>query len=136
MQHPLASSKQRMVLRFETLTAARDRKFEYSSLQRRVCKPSVPQRPEPINAAGIFTERGVGRPSWTLAWRHTGLFRWRLEYPELKRAAWGLSGGRPGGRDAFRFGNGVEPFTRGNGRLRPGGTVEIITPGAGGYGPP
>ena len=41
---------------------------------------------------------------------------------------------KPGGRGAFRFGGGVEPFVNGN--LRAGQTVEIITPGAGGYGSP
>jgi len=49
---------------------------------------------------------------------------------------WGLEGGHPGGCGAFRFGNAVEPFVNGAGRLRAGETVEIITPGAGGYGPP
>jgi N-methylhydantoinase B len=42
----------------------------------------------------------------------------------------------PGGRRAFRFGGGVEPFVIGAGSLRAGQTVEIITPGAGGYGSP
>ena len=43
---------------------------------------------------------------------------------------------KPGGRGAFRFGGGVEPFVNGAGNLRAGQTVEIITPGAGGYGSP
>jgi len=34
------------------------------------------------------------------------------------------------------LGDGVEPFVSGAGRLRAGETVEIVTPGAGGYGPP
>jgi len=34
------------------------------------------------------------------------------------------------------LGDGVEPFVSGAGRLRAGETVEIITPGAGGYGSP
>jgi len=33
-------------------------------------------------------------------------------------------------------GDRVEPFVNGSGMLRAGGTVEIITPGAGGYGAP
>jgi N-methylhydantoinase B/oxoprolinase/acetone carboxylase alpha subunit len=41
-----------------------------------------------------------------------------------------------GGRGAFRFGDGVEPFANSAGRLRAGETVEIVTPGAGGYSPP
>jgi N-methylhydantoinase B len=60
----------------------------------------------------------------------------RLDGSRLLTAPWGLCGGRPGGCGAFRFGNGVEPFVHGSGRLRPGETVEIITPGAGGYGAP
>jgi N-methylhydantoinase B len=47
-----------------------------------------------------------------------------------------LRGRQPGGRGAFRLGDGVEPFVNGAGSLRAGETVEIVTPGAGGYGPP
>ena len=49
---------------------------------------------------------------------------------------WGLASGDPGGRGAFRFGDGVAPFVSGAGSLRAGEMVEIVTPGAGGYGPP
>ena len=52
----------------------------------------------------------------------------------LVDAPWGLNGGHPGGRAALRFGAGVEAFVNGSGRLRGRETVEIITPGAGGYG--
>jgi N-methylhydantoinase B len=62
--------------------------------------------------------------------------RLRLDGARLRSNPWGLSGGGPGGRGAFRFGQGVAPFTHGSGLLRAGETVEIITPGAGGYGPP
>jgi N-methylhydantoinase B len=60
----------------------------------------------------------------------------RLDGSRLVTPPWGLAGGHPGGCGDFRFGNGVEPFVGGSGRLRAGETVEIITPGAGGYGPP
>jgi len=60
----------------------------------------------------------------------------RLDGSRLLTPPWGLEGGHPGGCGAFRFGNAVEPFVNGAGRLRAGETVEIITPGAGGYGPP
>jgi len=60
----------------------------------------------------------------------------RLDGSRLLTPPWGLAGGEPGGCGAFRFGDGVEPFVGGSGRLRAGETVEIITPGAGGYGPP
>jgi N-methylhydantoinase B len=60
----------------------------------------------------------------------------RLDGSRLLTPPWGLNGGHPGGCGAFRFGDRVEPFVKGSGRLRPGETVEIITPGAGGYGAP
>jgi N-methylhydantoinase B len=60
----------------------------------------------------------------------------RLDGSRLLTPPWGLDGGHPGGCGAFRFGDGVEPFVNGSGILRAGETVEIITPGAGGYGAP
>jgi N-methylhydantoinase B len=60
----------------------------------------------------------------------------RLDGSRLSAPPWGLDGGHPGGCGAFRFGDGVAPFVRGSGTLRTGETVEIVTPGAGGYGPP
>src|ERR1700739_346064 len=60
----------------------------------------------------------------------------RLDGSRLVTPPWGLNGGHPGGRGAFRFGDRVEPFVNGSGRLRAGATVEIITPGAGGDGWP
>ena len=60
----------------------------------------------------------------------------RLDGSRLLTPPWGLKGGHPGGRGAFRFGDRVEPFVNGSGGLRAGETVEIITPGAGGYGAP
>ncbi|HJU17620.1 MAG TPA: hydantoinase B/oxoprolinase family protein [Stellaceae bacterium] len=62
--------------------------------------------------------------------------RLRLDGSRLLTPPWGLEGGRPGGCGAFRLGDGVEPFVRGSGHLRAGQTVEIVTPGAGGYGAP
>ena len=49
---------------------------------------------------------------------------------------WGLAGGLPGGGGGFHYGPGVVPFVAGSGLLQAGQTVEVITPGAGGYGPP
>jgi N-methylhydantoinase B len=60
----------------------------------------------------------------------------RVDGSRLLTPPWGLNGGEPGGCGSFKFGEGVEPFVEGSGRLRAGQTVEIITPGAGGYGPP
>jgi N-methylhydantoinase B len=62
--------------------------------------------------------------------------RLRLDGSRLRSAPWGLAGGLPGGQGGFRFGDGVAPFAHGQGALRAGQIVEIITPGAGGYGPP
>ena len=60
----------------------------------------------------------------------------RLDGSRLLTPPWGLAGGHPGGYGGFNLGDVAEPFVGGAGRLRAGETVEIITPGAGGYGPP
>ena len=62
--------------------------------------------------------------------------RVRLDGSRLGSAPWGLAGGLAGGKGAFRLGHGVAPFDHGSGALKPGDTIEIVTPGAGGYGPP
>ena len=49
-------------------------------------------------------------------------------------APWGLAGGSAGRPRGFDW-PGVAPFRHGSGVLRAGEVVEIITPGAGGYGP-
>jgi N-methylhydantoinase B len=59
----------------------------------------------------------------------------RLDGSRFYTPPWGLDGGEAGGRAAFSFSNGVAPFTAGRGVLHAGDTVEIITPGAGGYCP-
>ncbi|HYM71359.1 MAG TPA: hydantoinase B/oxoprolinase family protein [Stellaceae bacterium] len=60
----------------------------------------------------------------------------RLDGSRFLTPPWGLDGGQPGGRAAFSLGDGVAPFVAGSGVLQAGETVEIVTPGAGGYGPP
>lgn len=62
--------------------------------------------------------------------------RLRVDGSRLRSRPWGLFGGEPGGHGEFRFAPGVTPFVLGNGDLKAGQWVEIITPGAGGYGPP
>jgi N-methylhydantoinase B len=59
-----------------------------------------------------------------------------VDSARLRSAPWGLAGGLPGGKGRFVYGPGVTPFDHGNGELKAGQVVEIITPGAGGYGPP
>ena len=53
-----------------------------------------------------------------------------------RSAPWGLFGGAEGGRCRFEYSPGVEPPVKAQGFLRPGQSVAIITPGAGGYGDP
>ncbi len=53
-----------------------------------------------------------------------------------KYAPWGLAGGLPGGKGEVRFGNGAVGFKGNAGVLKAGDVVEVITPGAGGYGDP
>ena len=62
--------------------------------------------------------------------------RLRVDGSRLRSAPWGLAGGLPGGKGAIVLRNGADAFVQGNGRLRKGEIVEIITPGAGGYRPP
>jgi N-methylhydantoinase B len=54
----------------------------------------------------------------------------------LRSAPWGLAGGLAGGKGHFVCGLGVAQFDHGKGELKAGQVLEIITPGAGGYGPP
>jgi len=60
--------------------------------------------------------------------------RLRLDGARLLSAPWGLAGGMPGGKGEFNVGGGG--FDHGSGALRKGDIVEVVTPGAGGYGPP
>lgn len=62
--------------------------------------------------------------------------RVQIDGSRLRSAPWGLEGGLEGGRGGFVFGPGVAPFDHGNGDLKRGDVIEIVTPGAGGYGPP
>ena len=62
--------------------------------------------------------------------------RLRVAGSRTLSAPWGLAGGLPGGKGGFDYGPGVAPFEHGSGMLQAGQTVEIVTPGAGGYGPP
>lgn len=49
---------------------------------------------------------------------------------------WGLAGGHPGGRCRVELDAGVAPLVKGAGVLHAGQWVGVVTPGAGGYGPP
>ena len=59
--------------------------------------------------------------------------RLRLDGTRLRSRPWGLAGGEEGGGCRFVT---SAPFDHGAGVLQRGDIVEIVTPGAGGYGPP
>jgi N-methylhydantoinase B len=59
----------------------------------------------------------------------------RLDISRIQSRSWGLAGGGAGAGGRIAFGPGVEPFVQGSGRLRAGEWLEIVTPGAGGFGP-
>jgi N-methylhydantoinase B len=62
--------------------------------------------------------------------------RVRVDGARLLSPPWGLFGGLPGTSSAILVGNGAAPLDHGNGALRRGEVIEVITPGSGGYGPP
>lgn len=62
--------------------------------------------------------------------------RLNVDNSRLTSRPWGLAGGGEGQGGSFVFSEGVVPFVKGDGALEKGQIVEIITPGAGGYGPP
>ncbi|MBV9827618.1 MAG: hydantoinase B/oxoprolinase family protein [Alphaproteobacteria bacterium] len=59
----------------------------------------------------------------------------RVDGSRLFTPPWGLAGGAPGGLGSFACSSDVT-LTGGRGVLHPGSTVEVVTPGAGGYGRP
>jgi N-methylhydantoinase B len=62
--------------------------------------------------------------------------RVRIDGARLLSRPWGLAGGLPGGQADIRLHGGAVPFNHGNGGLRPGEVIEVVTAGSGGYGPP
>jgi N-methylhydantoinase B len=54
----------------------------------------------------------------------------------IETAPWGLFGGQDGGRHRVEYEAGVAPLEKSTGVLGPGQSIAIVTPGAGGYGPP
>jgi N-methylhydantoinase B len=69
-------------------------------------------------------------------YRAEAMTRLQLGGSRILSAPWGLEGGLPGGKGHFVTGPGVAPFDHGSGILQEGQTIEIVTPGAGGFGPP
>ncbi|WBX84168.1 hydantoinase B/oxoprolinase family protein [Sphingosinicella microcystinivorans] len=62
--------------------------------------------------------------------------RVRVGGSRLRSVPWGLDGGLPGASGAIIPGAGVELLNRTSGILRAGQTLEVNSPGAGGYGKP
>ncbi len=60
--------------------------------------------------------------------------RVRVDIARVLNAPWGLLGGEPGGNAAVHLTGAT--LDHGNGAMRAGDVLEIITAGAGGYGPP
>ena len=62
--------------------------------------------------------------------------RVRVDGARLLSSPWGLFGGLPGGKAEINLLGGASPFNHGNGVLRAGEMIEVITGGSGGYGLP
>ncbi len=58
----------------------------------------------------------------------------RVDISRNLSRSWGLMGGGPGGHGGFATSPETPGFIRGQGRLRAGEWLEVITPGGGGYG--
>lgn len=86
------------------------------------------------NSGGAGTQRGG--MGLRRVYRAEAECRLRLDGSRMRSPPWGLEGGGAGGMCSFHLSEGMAPFVDGNGLLRAGDIVEIITPGAGGYGPP
>jgi N-methylhydantoinase B len=61
--------------------------------------------------------------------------RVRVDVSRLRSRSWGLLGGLPGASGQMVPGPNVK-FNRDHAELKAGDWFEVITPGAGGYGPP
>jgi N-methylhydantoinase B len=62
--------------------------------------------------------------------------RVNVDTSRLRSRPWGIAGGGQGSNSRVVLSDGVRPLVRGDGALEPGDVVDIVTPGAGGYGPP
>ncbi|MFT3761413.1 MAG: hydantoinase B/oxoprolinase family protein [Pseudoxanthomonas sp.] len=68
-------------------------------------------------------------------YRAEGECRVKVDGSRMRSRPWGLAGGFDGGSGAYEFSEGVE-HEHGIAVLHPGDRVTVLTPGAGGYGPP
>ena len=68
-------------------------------------------------------------------YRAEGHTRVKVDGSRLRSRPWGLAGGLPGASGSYSFSEGVSA-ANGIAALSPGDIVTVVTPGAGGYGPP
>ena len=80
--------------------------------------------------------RQIGGMGLRRTYRAEAPCRLHVSMSRLRSAPWGLDGGLPGGRGSFSMNGGAAVLVHGNGTMEKGDIVEIVTPGAGGYGPP
>ena len=60
----------------------------------------------------------------------------RVDISRNRSRSWGLAGGGPGGHGNYEVDPAAGAFERGQGRLRAGEWLEVVTPGGGGHGRP
>ncbi|ETW11519.1 AgaG protein [Roseivivax marinus] len=60
----------------------------------------------------------------------------RVDISRNRSRSWGLAGGGPGGHGSYEVDPAAGTFERGQGRLRAGEWLEVVTPGGGGHGRP
>jgi N-methylhydantoinase B len=97
--------------------------------------------PISVLSYGLVTDSGgAGRTRGGMAisrvYRADTDCRLRIDGSRLHSRPWGLDGGLPGSAGFYRLDGQPTLLDRGMGPIRAGQVVEIISPGAGGYGPP
>ncbi|HMR34317.1 MAG TPA: hydantoinase B/oxoprolinase family protein, partial [Geminicoccus sp.] len=80
--------------------------------------------------------RQIGGMGLRRTYRAEAPCRLHVSMSRLRSAPWGLDGGLPGGKGSFSMNGDATVLVHGNGTMEEGDIVEIVTPGAGGYGVP
>lgn len=97
--------------------------------------PLVLERYELIDGSG-GTGKHRGGMGLRRVYRATEDCLVRVDISRNLSRSWGLQGGGPGGHGGFVTSPETPTFDRGQGTLRAGEWLEVITPGGGGYGSP
>ncbi len=97
--------------------------------------PLVLERYELIDGSG-GTGKHRGGMGLRRVYRATEDCLVRVDISRNLSRSWGLQGGGPGGHGGFVTSPETPTFERGQGMLRAGEWLEVITPGGGGYGSP